>query len=102
MVSPFFNYEDTIKLNEGSGANSLIEFNSSSCALIILIFSIFALLGALVCIKRQYFDVAVVSSLIAIFSFGFFFIGTILSIIAFIVIIKSKDEFDDGKKGKTF
>ena len=102
MVSPFFNYEDTIKLNNGSGTEDLIEFNSSSCTLIILIFSIFALLGSLVCLKRQYFDVAVVSSLIGIFSFGFFFIGTILSIIAFIVIIKSKDEFDDGKKGKTF
>jgi hypothetical protein len=102
LVTPFINYEDNIKLNEGAGDEDLIEFNSSSCTLIILIFSIFSLLGAIVCIKRQHFDVAIVGSLIGIFSFGFFFIGTILSIIAFVIIMKSKEEFEDGKKGKTF
>ena len=102
LVTPFLNYEDSIKLNEGEGNEELIKFNSSSCTLIILIFSIFTLLGSIVCIKRQHFDVAVVGSLIGIFSFGFFFIGSILSIIAFIIIYRSKDEFEDGKKGKTF
>ncbi len=102
LITPFINYEDTIKLTEGEGVEELIQFNTSSCTLIILIFSIFTLLGAIVCIKRQHFDIALVSSLIGIFSFGFFFIGSILSIIAFIIIIRSKDEFEDGKKGKTF
>jgi hypothetical protein len=102
LVTPLINYEDSIILNEGVGDEELIEFNSSSCTLIILIFSIFALLGAIVCWKRKNFDVAIVGSVIGIFSFGFLFIGSILSLIAFVIIYKSKDEFEDGKKGKTF
>ncbi len=102
LITPFINYEDTIKLIEGEGTEELIEFNGSSCTLILLIFSIFAILGTIACVKRQNYDVAAVTSFIAIFSFGFFFIGSILSIIAFIIIIKSKDEFEDGKKGKMF
>ena len=66
------------------------------------IFSIFALMGAITCFKRQHLDVASVGSLIGIFSFGFFFIGSILSIIAFVLIMKSREEFENGKKGKIF
>ena len=102
LVTPLINYEDDIILNMGVGDEKTIDFNSSSCTLIILIFSIFALLGAIVCFKRQNFDVAIVGSVIGIFSFGFLFIGSILSLIAFVIIYKSKDEFEDGKKGKTF
>jgi hypothetical protein len=102
LVTPLINYEDDIILNMGVGDEKTIDFNSSSCTLIILIFSIFALLGAIVCLKRQNFDVAIVGSVIGIFSFGFLFIGSILSLIAFVIIYKSKDEFEDGKKGKTF
>ena len=102
LITPFINYEDTIKLNLGKVSEELIKFNGSGCTLILLIFSIFAILGTIACIKRQHFDVAVVTSFMGIFSFGFFFIGSILSIIAFIIILKSKDEFEDGKKGKMF
>jgi hypothetical protein len=102
LVTPLINYEDNIILKQGEGNEELIEFNSSSCTLIILIFSIFALLGAIFCLKRQNYDVAIVGSIIGIFSFGFLFIGSVLSLIAFVIIYKSKDEFEDGKKGKTF
>lgn len=102
LVTPLINYENNIVLNEGEGTEELIKFNSSSCTLIILIFSIFAIIGAIVCFKRKNFDVAIVTSIIAIFTFGFLFIGSILSLIAFVIIYKSKDEFEDGKKGKTF
>ena len=67
-----------------------------------MIFSVFALLGAFTTWKRKNFDVSVAGSLIGLFSFGFFLIGSILSIIAFVLIIKSKEEFDDGKQGKVF
>ena len=70
--------------------------------MIILIFSIFALIGAIACIQRKHFDVAVVGCFLSIFSFGFFMIGSVLAIIALIFIYKSKEEFDDGKKGKFF
>jgi len=70
--------------------------------IIIVIFSVFALPAVFACIKRKHFNLAFFSSFITIFSFGFFFIGSILSIIAFVLIFVSRDEFEDEKKGKIF
>jgi len=80
----------------------LKEFNSTVCTIILIIFSVFALLGATASLKRQHLDFAYIGSLLGIFSFGFFFIGSILCIIAFVLIRKSKDEFENGKKGRIF
>jgi len=71
-------------------------------SIIVVIFSIFALIAIFACIKRKYFGLAMIGSFIAIFSFGFFFIGSILSIIALVIIYLSRDEFEDEKKGKIF
>jgi len=102
IVSPFFDSEHTVKLKEGDSKEELIKFDSTGCTLILIIFSVFGLIGTITCLKREHFDVAIAGSLIAILSFGFFFIGSILSIIAFVLIYKSKDEFENGKKGKIF
>ncbi len=102
LVTPFFKFESTITLENQSGNEKNIQFNSTGCAIILVIFSVIALIGAISCLKRQHFDIAIVGALIGIFSFGFFLIGSILAIIAFIMIFKSKDEFENGKKGKIF
>ena len=102
VVAPFFNTESTVKMEEGDGPLDTIEFDSRGCTLILAIFSVFALLGTITCLKRHHIDVAYAGSLIGILSFGFFFIGSILSIIAFVLIMKSKEEFENGKKGKIF
>ena len=102
LISPFFRFESTIKLDYENGQGKNIQFNSAGCTIILMIFSIIALIGTIVCLKRQYFDIAIVSSFLALFTFGFFLIGSILAIIAFIIIFKSKDEFENGKKGKIF
>jgi len=85
---------------------SFLEFfknnTNLSYSIFIIIISIFALISLFACIKREYFILAIAGSFIAIFSFGFFFIGSILSIIAFILIFISRDEFKDEKKGKIF
>ena len=78
------------------------DFNNTVCTIILIIFSFFALLGTILCLKRQHLDIAYAGSLLGIFSFGFFFIGSILCIIAFVLIRKSKDEFENGKKGRIF
>jgi len=52
--------------------------------------------------KRNYFDIALIGCLVGVFTVGFFFIGSILSIIAFYLIYQSRDEFVDEKKGKSF
>jgi hypothetical protein len=102
LITPFLNYESTIKLDNNSVEGKTDQFNSTGCAIILIIFSVIALIGAISCLKRKHIDIAVVSSLIAIFSFGFYLIGSIFAIIAFILIYESKDEFENGKKGKIF
>ena len=72
------------------------------CSIILIILSIVTMLGAFSSLRRRHSDVAIVCSAIGIFTIGFFFIGSILSIISLILIIYSKEEFDDGKKGKIF
>jgi uncharacterized protein YbaR (Trm112 family) len=88
-ANSFLNFKDIINMN--------ISFS-----IIIVIFSVFALLAIFACIKRKHFSLAVIGSFIAIFSFGFFFISSILGIIAFVLIFISRDEFEDGKKAKIF
>ncbi|KYK30861.1 MAG: hypothetical protein AYK22_02905 [Thermoplasmatales archaeon SG8-52-3] len=102
LITPFIRYESTIILEDLGGKEKNIQFNSAGCTIILVIFSIIALIGTISCLKRQYIDIAIVSSFLAIFSFGFFLIGSILAIIAFIIIFRSKDEFENGKKGKIF
>jgi len=102
LITPFLKFESTIKLENEGGKPKNIDFNSSGCTIILIIFSIIALIGAIACFRRRYFDIAIVGSIIGIFSFGFFLIGSILAIIAFIIIFKSRDEFENGKKGRIF
>jgi hypothetical protein len=102
LVTPFFSSEVNVKMEDGTGQADDIHFDNIGCSIILAIFSAFALFAMLACLKRQHVDVAIAGSFFGIFSFGFFFIGSILSIIAFALIIMSRDEFEDGSKGKIF
>ena len=102
LVIPFLNFETVIKLAEGEGHEEKAENNSLACSLIIIILLVFTFLAAISCLKRKTVDIALFGSFISIFTFGFFFICSILSIIAFIIIYKSMEEFENGKKGKVF
>lgn len=100
LVTPLINSYNEIIVSGDS--EEFIPYDTIGCSIILLIFSVIALLGAVASLKRQHFDVAVVGSILGIFSFGFFMIGSILSIIALIIILRSKEEFEDGQKGKSF
>lgn len=104
LILPFFTNDILVKYNTTLGADEYIikEFDRIGCSLIIGIFSVFPLLGFISCWKRRNLDIAIAGAGIGIFSFGFLFIGSILSIIAICFILKSRDEFENGKKGKTF
>ena len=102
IIIPFIKSESKFILQNNTGAVKKTEFDSFGCSLILGIFSLFSLFAIITCIKREHLDVAIASCLLGAFSFGFFFIGTILSIIAFIFIWKSRDEFKNGEKGKIF
>lgn len=64
------------------------------CPIIFVIFGVFALLGGILSIQRKHFAVAIIGSVFGILSFGFF-IGSILSIAALILILLSKEEFGE-------
>lgn len=100
LVTPLINSYNEIIVDEDS--NKFIPYETTGCSIILLIFSVIALLGAVASFKRQHFDVAVAGALLGIFSFGFFMVGSILSLISMFIILYSKEEFENGKKGKSF
>jgi len=63
----------------------------------IIIISFLPLIGAIFCFMKKYFFIAIISSIAGIFSIGFF-IGSILSIIALVILLLSREEFGDEVK----
>lgn len=66
----------------------------SGVGIITLICSLLAIIGGYFAINRKKYVIVVLCSIAAIFSFGFF-IGSLLAIIALIIIIISSNEFDN-------
>jgi len=67
----------------------------------LIIFSVFAFAGSVTAFKRRYFVFTAVCAVVGIFSVGFF-IGFVLSIVALVLLIISRDEFENAAKGKVF
>ena len=67
----------------------------------LVIFSIFALVGSVTVFKRRYFIFTAVCAIMGILSIGLI-VGLVLAIIALELIIVSRDEFENGTKGKVF
>ncbi len=61
-------------------------------AILFVMVSIPALIGGIFCFLKKYFVIAIVGAIFGIISIGFF-IGSILSIVALVLILLSKDEF---------
>ena len=80
---------------------SLLSFDKFALSISLIIFSIFALVGSITVFKRRYFVFTAICAVIGIFSIGLF-VGLVLSIVALELIIVSRDEFENGKKGKVF
>jgi hypothetical protein len=95
-------YKSIFGLFEYFEINTLFNNFNLILSIILLIFSIFTLIGSIASIKRLNLYIILFTTFIGIFTIGFFFIGSILSIIAIILIISSKEEFINEKKGKKF
>ena len=63
------------------------------CGAIAFILSILALLGGVMALRRRMWGLALVGSILGLFSIGFFGLSSLLSLIALIVLVMSKDEF---------
>lgn len=83
--------------------NIIIDNNYISILSVILfILSIFALFGSYYSYKRIRINISILCAFLSIFSIGFFFIGSLLSIITLIILFYSREEFINEKKGKNF
>ena len=103
FVLPIHSVADiTVKNNVGT--LQIIDQSTSLvwCSSIVILLSIVCIFGVIASWKRQHFDAAIVCTTVGIFTIGFYFMGSILSILALVLLLKSKEEFDDGKKGKSF
>lgn len=63
------------------------------CGIIFIVLGILVVLGGISAITRKSWPLALIGSIIGIFTIGFYFTGSLLSIIALILIAISKDEF---------
>jgi len=94
-----FVYEGTNKvdftLKPGSHEQDIMsEVNNVlyACSIVIFILSVFTLLGGIFALKRKHFGIAVIGAIMGIPAIGFL-IGLILSIIALIFLVLSRNEF---------
>ena len=101
FVMPVLSNSYSLSLTE-SDELSITHGGYGWCSAILLILSVICLIGMFSAWRRNHSDIALIGSFVGIFTIGFFFIGSILSIIAFYLLYQSKDEFDDGKKGRSF
>ena len=67
----------------------------------LVIFSAFAFAGSITAFKRRYFIFTAVCAVLGILSVGLF-IGFALAIASLILLIISRDEFENATKGKVF
>lgn len=79
-------------------SQDLVNNVLNACGVITLIFGFFLLVGGIFAIKKVHWGVALIGSILGIFSIGPMFIGSVLSIAALILLFMAKDEFEG--KGK--
>ena len=70
-------------------------------AILVFVFSIFAILGAFFAYLRKYYWITVISAVLGILAVGFF-IGFIVSLVALVLLILARDEFDHEATCRTF
>ena len=63
------------------------------CGALGTIFGIFAIIGGIMAIQRKVWALALIGSILGLFTVGFIFEASILSLVALILIAISKDEF---------
>ncbi|MCK5397406.1 MAG: hypothetical protein KAJ33_04075 [Thermoplasmata archaeon] len=76
-----------------TGMVNLIQNIVMVCGIIFMIFTLLALLGGIMSIQRKKWGFALMGAIFGIFTVGYYGIGSMLSIVALILIIISKDEF---------
>ena len=76
-----------------TGMVDMVQNIITICAVIFLIFALLALLGGIMSVMRKSWGFAMMGAIFGIFTLGPYAVGSILSIVALILILISKDEF---------
>lgn len=66
------------------------------CGVIGVTFSVFALVGGIMATQRRMWGLALTGSILGLFTFGFFGISSLLSLVALILLAVSHREFASG------
>lgn len=85
------------QLNVELSTDQIIGF-LNTCAIIGIVISIFTILGGILAIKRKLWGIALVGSIIGLFSLGMLLTSSGLSLISLILLIVSRKEFEINKK----
>ncbi len=72
----------------------LLETVLQICFGLIIFLGVVQIVGGYLAYNRRYWVFAIICAIIGIFLIGFFFISTVVSIIALVLLFMSKDEFD--------
>ncbi len=64
-----------------------------TCAIIGIVISIFPILGGLLAVQRKFYYIAIIGSIIGLFSIGILFSSSVLSLIGLILLIISRQKF---------
>ena len=64
------------------------------CGILIIVFSMFALLGGVMAVQRKMWGLALVGGILGLFAIGPFFLASLLSLIGLILVGISKDDFE--------
>jgi len=64
-----------------------------TCGIIGCILSVFTLTGGIVALKRIAWGLAIVGGILGLFTIGPFFLGSVISLIGFILVVISRKEF---------
>jgi hypothetical protein len=85
------------QLNVDLTSDQIIDL-LNTCAIVGIIISIFPILGGVLAIKKKLWGIALVGSIIGLFSLGMLLTSSGLSLISLILLIVSRKEFEFNKK----
>jgi hypothetical protein len=91
-LDSFVNISQFKQINQDITAEQVLSF-FKTCAVVGFIISVFQILGGVLSIKRKLWGVSLTCSIIGIFSIGILFSSTLFSLIALVLLIISRKEF---------
>jgi hypothetical protein len=87
---------------EDADPTGIIEGALTVCGAVFLVFSIIALVGAIMAITGKSWGLGIVGGIFGLLCFGISGTGSLFSLIGLIIIAISKDEFGDGPPPGTY